>query len=183
MEAGMQENPISFQNTSVARVDDDRRVRVDRRVVLAGLGMAPVLSGALLSNVASAQETATGDGFSFAAVGDTRPMMYLPNKDGQPDLVKMFVEMFGLVMPEKMAEAVVKQDVKMIFDPATKELIQVVMPFESRSANSVSLTKINGSATGNVQVKTSSRIMKAVRKSDRVISADLGTSSSFINLS
>ena len=49
-------------------------------------------------------------------------MMYLPYKDGRPDLVKLFVEMFGLVMPEKVAEAVVARDVKMIFDPVTKEL-------------------------------------------------------------
>ena len=47
-------------------------------------------------------------GFSFAAYGDSRPMMYLPHKDGQPDLTQLFVEMFGLVMPEKIAEAVVK---------------------------------------------------------------------------
>ncbi len=40
-------------------------------------------------------------GFSFAAVGDTRPIMYLPLKEGQPDLSKFFVEMFGLVMPAK----------------------------------------------------------------------------------
>ena len=31
-------------------------------------------------------------------------MMYLPSKDGQPDLTKLFVEMFGLVMPPKLAE-------------------------------------------------------------------------------
>jgi hypothetical protein len=42
-------------------------------------------------------------GFSFATVGDTRPMLYLPLKEGQPDLSKFFVEMFGLVMPEKVA--------------------------------------------------------------------------------
>jgi len=60
-------------------------------------------------------------------------MMYLPVKDDRPDLAGLFVEMFGLVMPEKVAEAVVKRDVKMIFDPATKELRQVVMPFMSRS--------------------------------------------------
>jgi len=41
--------------------------------------------------------------------------------------------MFGLVMPEKVAEAVVAKDVKMIFDPATKELIKVVMPFASKT--------------------------------------------------
>jgi hypothetical protein len=38
--------------------------------------------------------------------------MYLPQNAGQPDLVKLFVEMFGLVMPEKIAEEVVKRDVK-----------------------------------------------------------------------
>ena len=37
-------------------------------------------------------------GFSFVAVGDSRPMMYLPPKGTKPDLVKLFVEMFGLVM-------------------------------------------------------------------------------------
>ena len=60
-------------------------------------------------------------------------MMYLPYKEGQPDLTKLFVEMFGLVMPEKVAEAVVKRDVKMIFDPVTKELIQIVMPFMTKT--------------------------------------------------
>jgi hypothetical protein len=60
-------------------------------------------------------------------------MMYLPPKEGQPDLVKLFVEMFGLVMPEKIAQEVVKKDVKMIFDPVTKELIQIIMPFMTKT--------------------------------------------------
>ena len=72
-------------------------------------------------------------GFSFVAVGDSRPMMYLPPKGSKPDLVKLFVEMFGLVMPEKVAEAVVQKDVKMIFDPATKELINIIMPFMTQT--------------------------------------------------
>src|SRR6185436_3843076 len=88
--------------------------------------------------IAVAAETAKAatkseSGFSFVAHGDSRPMMYLPIKDGQPEVSKLFVEMFGLVMPEKVAEEVVKRDVKMIFDPVTKELIKVIMPFESRS--------------------------------------------------
>src|SRR5262245_66543283 len=41
--------------------------------------------------------------------------------------------MFGLVMPERVAEEVVKRDVKMIFDPVTKELVRVIMPFMSRT--------------------------------------------------
>ena len=36
-------------------------------------------------------------------------------------------------MPGKIAEAVVKRDVKTIFDPVTKELIKVIMPFESKT--------------------------------------------------
>ena len=72
-------------------------------------------------------------GFSFIAYGDSRPMMYLPLKEGQPDVNKLFVEMFGLVLPEKVAEEVVKRDVKLTFDPITKELIQVVMPFASKT--------------------------------------------------
>jgi hypothetical protein len=98
---------------------------------------ALLVSGALLpvSAPAFAQQTSrpSSSGFSFAACGDTRPMMYLPYKDGQPDLVKLFVELFGLVMPEKTAQEVVNKDVKLTFDPVTKELIQVVMPFASHS--------------------------------------------------
>jgi len=37
------------------------------------------------------------------------------------------------VMPEKIAEAVVKRDVKLTFDPVTAELIKVVMPFASKT--------------------------------------------------
>src|SRR5262247_3377051 len=94
-----------------------------------------ILTPAFLACVPAMAQQVTGGpssqverGFSFAALGDSRPMLYLPVKDGQPDLVKLFVEMFGLVMPEKIAEEVVKKDVKMIFDPATKELINIIMP-------------------------------------------------------
>ena len=39
------------------------------------------------------------------------------------------VDMFELVLPEKVAAEVVQKDVKLIYDPATKELVQMVMPF------------------------------------------------------
>ena len=89
---------------------------------------------ALQPRAATAQQTkpAADSGFSFAAYGDSRPMMYLPPKAGQPDLVKLFVEMFGLVMPEKIAEEVVKKDAT-IFDPVTKELIRIIMPFMTKT--------------------------------------------------
>ena len=106
---------------------------IDRRTMLSGMAAAPLLGAALLPAAAQAQTTTERNGLSFAVCGDTRPMLYLPSKDGKPDLTKLFVEMFGLVMPEKVAEAVVKKDVKMIFDPKTKELIRVIMPFMSRS--------------------------------------------------
>ena len=123
-----------------------------RRRVLGTLATLPALALPLLAN-AQAQTTnaqaplPAGGGFSFAAVGDTRPMMYLPLKEGQPDLSKFFVEMFGLVMPEKVAEAVVARDVKMIFDPATKELIKVIMPFEVPKTEVMTLTVDKGWVT------------------------------------
>jgi hypothetical protein len=104
---------------------------VDRRTVLAAMAGVPALSAALLPAAAKAQPTAGG--FSFACCGDTRPMMYLPYNEGDPDLVRMFVEMFGLVMPERVAEEVVKRDVRLTFDPVSKDLIQIIMPFMSRS--------------------------------------------------
>ena len=81
-----------------------------RRLVLSALAALPAFSVPLVAHAQAQTTTAqapvpTGGGFSFAAVGDTRPMMYLPLKEGQPDLSKFFVEMFGLVMPEKVAEA------------------------------------------------------------------------------
>jgi hypothetical protein len=42
------------------------------------------------------------------------------------------VEMFQLVLPQKVAEAVVKRDVKLTYDPVTKDLIQIDMPFDTR---------------------------------------------------
>src|SRR6185295_12266054 len=72
--------------------------------------------------------------FSFAVYGDSRSMMYLPAGSAQKEeAIKLVVEMFELVMPEKIAEEVVKKDVKLIYDPGTHELIQIVMPFMTRS--------------------------------------------------
>ena len=105
--------------------------RISRGVLLSIVALLPALW--LATATAQQAPSAPRSAFSFAVYGDSRPMMYLPYKDGRPDLVKMFVEMFGLVMPQRVAEAVVKRDVKMIFDPVTKELIRVVMPFLSRT--------------------------------------------------
>jgi hypothetical protein len=106
---------------------------VDRRTLLGAFAAVPVLSATHLASRARAANASAQGGFSFAAVGDTRPMMYLPPSAGEPDLVKFFVEMFGLVMPDRVAEEVVKKYVRMTFDPGTKELIQVVMPFAAKT--------------------------------------------------
>jgi hypothetical protein len=104
---------------------------INRRVLLSTLAVLP----AFQPQAAVAQQAPPGasSAFSFAAYGDSRPMMYLPVKDGQRDLTKLFVEMFGLVMPRKIAEAVVKRDVKMIYDPVSKDLVKIIMPFESKT--------------------------------------------------
>jgi hypothetical protein len=42
-------------------------------------------------------------------------------------------DMFELVLPENVAEEVIKKDVKLIYDPATHELVEMVMPFMTHS--------------------------------------------------
>ena len=102
-----------------------------RRDLVPALAALTASGASALAAPAAAQEPKRG--FSFAACGDSRPMMYLPTKAGEPDIVRLFVELFGLVMPERVAEELVKRDVKLIFDPATNDLIQVVMPFMTHS--------------------------------------------------
>jgi hypothetical protein len=61
-------------------------------------------------------------------------MMYLPYKASQEaDARKLMADMFDLVLPEKVSEAVVQKDVKLVYDPSTHELAQMVMPFDTRS--------------------------------------------------
>jgi hypothetical protein len=73
-------------------------------------------------------------GFSFAVYGDSRSMMYLPYKaDQEAEARELMVDMFELVLPEKVAAEVVKKDVKLIYDPETHELVELVMPFMTRS--------------------------------------------------
>src|SRR5262245_57699560 len=100
----------------------ERRTRMKAERCCIGRSAIPFSFVALLALpppacTAQGTKAAPSSAFSFAVYGDSRPMMYLPPTGDQPDLVKLFVEMFGLVMPEKIAEEVVKKDVKMIFDP------------------------------------------------------------------
>jgi hypothetical protein len=73
-------------------------------------------------------------GFSFAVYGDSRSMMYLPYKqDQEAEARQLMVDMFELVLPAKVAPEVVQKDVKLIYDPSTKELVEMVMPFDTAS--------------------------------------------------
>lgn len=80
---------------------------------------------ALQSRTATAQQAVhpTDSGFSFAVYGDSRTMFYLPYKsDQEAEARERMVEMFELVFPKKIAEVVVKRDVKFTYDPDTQSL-------------------------------------------------------------
>jgi hypothetical protein len=97
---------------------------------LLGAGCAKATAG---SDNANPAPPAHG-GFSFAAYGDSRSMMFLPDQESQKaEAQKLMVDMFDLAMPDKVSEAVVKKHVKMTYDPTSRELIQVVMPFMTKS--------------------------------------------------
>jgi hypothetical protein len=97
-----------------------------------------VLTGAtaalLLAGCATKAAEESAPGFSFAVYGDSRSMMYLPYKsDQEKEARHLMVDMFELVLPSKVAAAVVQKHVKLTYDPATKELVQIVMPFDTAS--------------------------------------------------
>jgi hypothetical protein len=105
---------------------------INRRVLLSSLALIP----AIAPRTAAAQQTRQGGNlaFSFAVYGDSRSMMYLPYKsDQREEATKLMVDIFELVLPEKVAEEVVRRDVKLTYDPTTGELVQIVMPFDTRS--------------------------------------------------
>jgi hypothetical protein len=99
-------------------------------------GIVFIAALALQPQTATAQQTKpdANSAFSFAVYGDSRSMMYLPYKsDQEADARQLMVDMFELVLPEKVADEVVKKDVKLIYDPATGELVEMVMPFMTHS--------------------------------------------------
>ena len=107
-----------------------------RAVTACSILFASAVVAALQPAIATAQPVArpADSGFSFAVYGDSRSMMYLPYKaEQEAEARKLMVEMFDLVLPEKVSEEVVQKYVKQIYDPTTKELVQMVMPFDTRS--------------------------------------------------
>src|SRR6516225_11942466 len=109
-----------------------RTTMINRRVLLSSLALLPTLWP---RTTVAQQTTGVGSGsFSFAVYGDSRSMMYLPYKSDQGDeAVKLMVDMFELVLPEKVSEEVVRRDVRLTYDPSTNELVQIVMPFDTKS--------------------------------------------------
>src|ERR1700747_2646527 len=105
---------------------------INRRVLLSSLALLPTLWP---GTAAAQQAKRVGSrAFSFAVYGDSRSMMYLPYKsDQREEAIKLMVDIFALVLPEKVAEEVVRKDVKLTYDSATDELVQIVMPFETKT--------------------------------------------------
>ena len=88
------------------------------------------LFGQMLMHSAIAQnaQSTANSAFSFDVYGDSRSMMYLPYKAAQEaDARNLMVDMFELVLPEKVAAGAVQKDVKLIYDPSTHELVQLVI--------------------------------------------------------
>jgi len=93
-----------------------------------------IVSAAALLALMAGCATDRTEGFTFAVYDDSRSMMYLPYKSEQEAQARqLMVDMFELVLPEKVADEVVKKDVKLIYDPVTGELVELVMPFMTRS--------------------------------------------------
>jgi len=104
------------------------------KVCSISFAVAAVLALQLPTATAQQVPRSTDSGFSFAVYGDSRSMMYLPpTSDQQAEATKLLVDMFDLVLPEKVSEEVVKKDVKLIYDPATHELVGAVMPFMTQT--------------------------------------------------
>ena len=99
--------------------------------------VAPFIIGLAVASFAAplnAQEKSTPAGFSFDVYGDSRSMMYLPYKQSEEaEARQLMVDMFELVLPAKVADAVVQKDVKLTYDPSNNELVQLMMPFMTAS--------------------------------------------------
>jgi hypothetical protein len=89
---------------------------------------------AMLVGGVHAQKASAPAAFSFDVYGDSRSMMYLPHKaDQEAEARKLMVDIFQLAVPPEAASAVVEKYVKLTYDPTTKELVQMVMPYMTAS--------------------------------------------------
>ena len=105
-----------------------------RKIRTVASAVAPLAVAAILTVSTPASVLAQAEGFKFVAYGDSRSMMYLPY--GKSDLDKIYASLtslFALVLGEKVAEDVIKTDVKITFDPNSGDLDTVEMPFLGKS--------------------------------------------------
>jgi hypothetical protein len=106
-----------------------------RTVIKAGATLVAIVVVLVLHPLCAIAQQAppAAAGFSFAVYGDSRSMFYLPYKsDQEAEARALMVQMFELVFPKKIAEVVVKKDVKFIYDRETHELAEVIMPFDTK---------------------------------------------------
>jgi Calcineurin-like phosphoesterase len=89
----------------------------------------------LVAGIGRAQQPVQAEqAFSFDVYGDSRSMMYLPyTKAEEAQAHQLMLDMFELVMPAKVSQEMVDKYVKLTYDPASNELMQIVMPFASAS--------------------------------------------------
>jgi hypothetical protein len=88
----------------------------------------------LLLGASAATNAEAADEFSFIAYGDSRSMMYLPYEEAEKEKIHTaLVNIFTLILGEKIAEEIVKAKSKIEFDPASGELRIVEMPFVTKS--------------------------------------------------
>ena len=98
------------------------------RSLLLALFLGQVLMHSAIAQNAKSTKSTASPGFSFDVYGDSRSMMYLPYKATQEaDARNLMVDMFELVLPEKVAAGAVQKYVKLIYDPSTHELVQLVI--------------------------------------------------------
>ena len=80
-----------------------------------------------------AAQTSDG-GFTFAAYGDARTMIYVPYKaDQDAEARHLLAGMFNLVMPQKAAEDLVAKSIQLRYDPVTHDLTAIIEPYMSSS--------------------------------------------------
>jgi hypothetical protein len=98
------------------------------------LGLSVVFGASLPTATAQKASLPGGSGFSFDVYGDSRSMMFLPYKsDQEAEARQLMVDIFSLVLPEKVSAEMVDKHVKLTYDPVTNELMQITMPFDTAS--------------------------------------------------
>jgi hypothetical protein len=121
-----------------------KQQKIGRRTLISRLALLPMMLAALLRTESKGAAQAT-PAFSFVVYGDSRPMMYLPFKsDQREEAIKLLVDMFSLVLPQKVAEEAVRTDVKLTYEAETRELVQIDMPFFWTKSEVTTLTVEKG---------------------------------------